>query len=951
MGDYLLLIDGSSLLSTQFFGNLPREILFAKTTEEKEKYYHKIMMTSTGLYTNGVYGFLRMLIKIYKEQKPSHVAVAWDLTRDTFRRQKYEAYKANRSETVEPLKEQFALCQNVLKRLGVRQFMDMAYEADDFCGTLAKKFENQIPVRILTKDRDYLQLATDNTNIWMMYSSSEKANELFKKYKIEKKEANVPEKVFCLTPERIEEEYGVKPQFIQSLKGLMGDASDNIKGVAGIGEQTAVKLIQEYGTVDELYAAIRDLDKEKEKELKTYWKEKLGLKRSPLPYLLKKSDTELVGEKAAYLSEELATIECDINLPFIAELKLEDLKRTFSLDEARKIMDELEFKSLKAELESGWGEEKSCIPEERIIVEDWDEACNVIKKAKKCKTLGLHFVEENGELQGLSIAISSSLCYFIRNYFFINEDILRQWTMELIPNRTVYMLDVKSQLKWLDFASESSECSVSANLKLKDVSLGAYLLNPLVSFYPYEEISQIYTEEGYVSAKQLADKRALSELLLTDVETAGKIVAYPALTAIKAGPVILKKLKETEMLNLYEEIELPLVYSLYQMEKIGIHVKAEELEDYGNRLVGNIQSLEQEIYKETGTTFNINSPKQLGEVLFGQLKLPYGKKTKSGYSTSADILEKLAPNYPVVNKILEYRQLTKLKSTYADGLRNYISEDGRIHGTFNQTITATGRISSTEPNLQNIPVRMELGRQIRKVFVPKEGCIFLDADYSQIELRILAHMSGDEELIKAYHQAQDIHTLTASQVFHIPLDEVTLEQRRNAKAVNFGIVYGISAFGLSEDLSITRKEALQYIERYFETYPKVKEFLDGLVEQGREVGFVKTLYNRRRPIPELKSSNFMQRSFGERIAMNSPIQGTAADIMKIAMICVDERLKKEQLKSRVVLQVHDELLVETYKEEQNQVEKILLEEMYGAARLSIPLEVGMTAGNSWYETK
>lgn len=943
MEDYLLLIDGSGLLSTQFFGNLPKEILFAKTIEEKAKYYHKIMMTSTGVYTNGVYGFLRTLIKIYKEQKPAYVAVAWDMTRDTFRRQKYEAYKANRSEIMEPLKDQFILCQQILERLGVRQFMDPLYEADDFCGTLAKKFEGQIPVRIMTKDRDYLQLATDQTNIWMMYSTAEKADELFHKYKIEKRDANIPEKVFCLTPDRIEQEYGVKPQFINSLKGLMGDSSDNIKGVAGIGEQTAVKLIQEYGTVDALYRTIRNLDKEKEKQLKAYWKEKLGLKRSPLPYLLKESDTELVGEKAAYLSEELATIKCDIDL---SDITLDDLKRTFSLEEARKIAEELEFKSLKAELESGWGEEKQEVPEERIIIEDWEEACQAIEKAKKCHVLGLHFVEESGVLEGLSIAVSPTCCYFLRACFFVTDEILGQWAMELIPDRIIYMLNVKSQLKWLDQAGE-----VSRQLNIKDISLGAYLLNPLTSAYPYEEISRIYTKESYPSAKQLAEKRTLPELLFTDPETAAKITCYPALTAFKAGPVVLKQLDETEMRTLYEEIELPLVYILYRMERIGICVKAEELENYGNRLVGSIEALEQEIYDQTGTKFNINSPKQLGEVLFGQMKLPYGKKTKSGYSTSADILEKLAPDYPVVSKVLEYRQLTKLKSTYADGLRNYIAEDGRIHGTFNQTITATGRISSTEPNLQNIPVRMELGRQIRKLFVPQEGCIFLDADYSQIELRVLAHMSGDEGLIEAYHEAQDIHTLTASQVFHVPLGEVTPMQRRDAKAVNFGIVYGISAFGLSEGLSITRKEALQYIERYFETYPKVKEFLDGLVEQGRQQGYVTTLYGRRRPIPELKSSNFMQRSFGERIAMNSPIQGTAADIMKIAMIRVDERLKRERLRSRVVLQIHDELLVETVLEEKEQVSAILLEEMHGAANLSVPLEVGMEAGNSWYETK
>ncbi len=405
------------------------------------------------------------------------------------------------------------------------------------------------------------------------------------------------------------------------------------------------------------------------------------------------------------------------------------------------------------------------------------------------------------------------------------------------------------------------------------------------------------------------------------------------------------------MKQVYEEIELPLVFTLDSMEKWGIRAKGEELKEYGEKLMDRIQELEKMIYDKAGEEFNINSPKQLGVILFEKMGIKGGKKTKTGYSTAAEILEKLAPDYPIVNDILEYRQLTKLKSTYADGLLQVIDADGRIRSTFNQTITATGRISSTEPNLQNIPVRMELGRLIRKVFVPDDGFVFLDADYSQIELRVLAHMSGDEKLIQAYREAQDIHRMTASQVFHIPFDEVTPLQRRNAKAVNFGIVYGISSFGLSQDLSISRAEAADYIERYFETYPKIKGFLDGLVETGKEQGYVSTMYGRRRPIPELKSSNFMQRSFGERVAMNSPIQGTAADIIKIAMNRVYQRLKREHLESRLLLQVHDELLIEVKIEELEQVSRILEEEMKGAANLAVELEVDMHSGANWYEAK
>lgn len=396
---------------------------------------------------------------------------------------------------------------------------------------------------------------------------------------------------------------------------------------------------------------------------------------------------------------------------------------------------------------------------------------------------------------------------------------------------------------------------------------------------------------------------------------------------------------------------MPLVYTLYDMECEGIGAESEALRQYGEELVDKIQELETEIYTAAGEQFNINSPKQLGVILFEKLKLPYGKKTKTGYSTAADVLEKLAGDYPIVTKILEYRQLTKLKSTYADGLANYIGADGRIHSTFNQTITATGRISSTEPNLQNIPIRMELGRRIRKVFVPKEGCVFVDADYSQIELRVLAAISGDETLIGAYREAQDIHRITASQVFHIPFEEVTDLQRRNAKAVNFGIVYGISSFGLSQDLSITRKDAAQYIEKYFETYPGIKKFLDDTVENAKKAGYVTTMFGRRRPVPELKSSNFMQRSFGERVAMNAPIQGTAADIIKIAMIRVNDRLKAEHLGSRLILQIHDELLIETLEDEVEQVKQILQEEMQGAAQLSVKLEIDMHTGKNWYEAK
>ena len=511
-------------------------------------------------------------------------------------------------------------------------------------------------------------------------------------------------------------------------------------------------------------------------------------------------------------------------------------------------------------------------------------------------------------------------------------------------------LDLKPQLKELGMLEKKCLGTISEE-NLFDNTIAAYLLNPLKNEYPYEDIAKDYSSLMIPSRVDLLGKLSYDLAMDEKPEEFLKTVCFMAYTAFASKKAMMEDLKAAGMEHLYETIEMPLVFTLADMEHTGIAIDAANLKEYGEKLAVRIAELETRIYKEAGEEFNINSPKQLGVILFEKLEMPYGKKTKTGYSTAADVLDKLAPEYPIVADILEYRQLTKLKSTYADGLANYIKEDGRIHTSFNQTITATGRLSSTEPNLQNIPMRIELGRLIRKAFLPETGCVFMDADYSQIELRVLAHLSGDEKLIEAYREAQDIHRITASQVFHIPFDEVTDLQRRNAKAVNFGIVYGISSFGLSQDLSISKKEAAEYIERYFETYPKIKTFLDGLVEDAKKNGYVTTMFGRRRPVPELSTSNFMQRSFGERVAMNSPIQGTAADIIKIAMIRVHDRLLEEGLKSRLILTVHDELLVETAVEEEQEVRKILAEEMHGAAQLSVMLEIDVHAGSDWYQAK
>ena len=539
--------------------------------------------------------------------------------------------------------------------------------------------------------------------------------------------------------------------------------------------------------------------------------------------------------------------------------------------------------------------------------------------------------------------LSKGEIYYVPVEGLLTGDYICAALKEIADSTILCSIDVKSMLKHVGLEDADH---------VFDTGVAVYLLNPLKSSYTFDDIAREYLDGALLPTRtDLLGKDSLKAAWEKSSDGLMSYACHLAYTAYATREPIENALKETEMWNVYREIELPLIFTLDSMEKWGIRVKGEELKSYGEKLQVRIAELEKLIYEQAGEEFNINSPKQLGVILFEKMGIPGGRKTKTGYSTAADILEKLAPEQPIVNDILEYRQLTKLKSTYADGLSAVIEADGRIHSTFNQTITATGRISSTEPNLQNIPVRMELGRLIRKVFVPEDGYVFLDADYSQIELRVLAHMSGDEKLIQAYREAEDIHRLTASQVFHVPFDEVTDLQRRNAKAVNFGIVYGISSFGLSQDLSITRKEAAEYIEKYFETYPKIKGFLDGLVADGKEKGYVSTMLGRRRPIPELKSGNFMQRSFGERVAMNSPIQGTAADIIKIAMNRVYQRLKEEGLQSRLVLQVHDELLIETKKEEVETVSRILEEEMKGAVHLSVELDVDMHEGNSWYEAK
>ena len=691
--------------------------------------------------------------------------------------------------------------------------------------------------------------------------------------------------------------YQVTPlQFIE-LKALMGDTADNIPGVPKVGEKTAQALMVEYGSLDNIYAHVEEISKKSIRE-------------------------SLIEHKdLADLSKTLATIKTDCEL----QLDYEQARAEgFYTPEAYTLCKRLEFKNLLGRFEKDAAANDSKIAESFREIEDKETVFYALTHEK----------EPEGQLSLFAEEVES-----VDDTAEITEALQE---LSAGTDTQIATFDVKHQYDYLDRSSTE---------QYFDVLIAAYLLNPLKNDYDMEAIASEHLGILIPGRAEVFGKRDFRTLLSEDTGKAMEYACYGAYVSRKGKKVLKDKLEAAGMKCLMEEMEMPLSLVLYDMQKEGVAVKREELKAYGDALVARIEELEQSIHTQAGTEFNINSPKQLGEVLFETMQIPGGKKTKTGYSTAADVLEKLSADYPIVRDILEYRGLTKLKSTYADGLAAFIEEDGRIHTNFNQTITATGRISSTEPNLQNIPMRMELGRQIRKVFIPREGYEFMDADYSQIELRVLAHMSGDEQLIDAYRQEEDIHRITASKVFHTPFEQVTDLQRRNAKAVNFGIVYGISSFGLSQDLSISKKEAAQYIEQYFATYPKVKEFIDKLVADAKEKGYTETMFGRRRPIPELSSSNFMQRSFGERVAMNAPIQGTAADIIKIAMIKVWKALKEEGLKSRLILQVHDELLVETAQEEEARVREILTENMKSAADLAVTLEIDLHTGNNWYEAK
>lgn len=871
MSSKIVLIDGHSILNRAFYG-LPD------------------LTNAEGLHTNAIYGFLTIMFKLLEEEKPEYLTVAFDVHAPTFRHKMYAEYKGTRKPMADELRQQVPVIKEVLHAMGVKTIECAGLEADDLIGTLSNRCENEgMEVTVISGDRDLLQLATEHAKIRIPKTKQGKTE------------------IEDYYAKDVEERYQVTPKEFIDLKALMGDTADNIPGVPSIGEKTATKIITQYHSIEEAHEHVDELKPPRaSKALSEHW-------------------------DLAVLSKELATINVKADFPYeLSEAKLGNLYT----EEAYIFFQKLEFKNLLSRFDVSAPANK--VEDGFKIIASKSEAEKVFVQAEEASTIGavifkdlenvLPLFADQAGLGGIGLCFSKEESYCIK----VEKDITGEWLLKKLADvaekaETYAMFHLKESMEQVTIRNQAN-CF--------DVSVAAYLLNPLKNNYTWEDVAREHL--GLM----------IDEKIDQDMKA-----CYESYVNYASVEVLRQKLRDTKMDTLFRDIEMPLVFTLFDMEQNGIRVEADALKQYGDQLAGKIAELEKEIYEEAGETFNINSPKQLGVVLFENMKLPGGRKTKTGYSTAADVLEKLAPEHPVVAKILEYRQYTKLKSTYADGLANYIQDDGRIHGKFNQTITATGRISSTEPNLQNIPVRMELGRLIRKVFIPEEGYRFVDADYSQIELRVLAHCSGDEHLIQAYKEQSDIHRITASQVFHIPFDEVTPQQRRNAKAVNFGIVYGISSFGLSQDLSITRKEAAKYIDDYFATYPGIKTFLDHAVTHAKEEGYVVTLFGRRRPVPELSSSNFMQRSFGERVAMNSPIQGAAADIIKIAMIRVNQRLKDQKMKSRLVLQVHDELLIEAYEPELDEVQNILKEEMEHAAELKVPLEIDMHTGDNWYEAK
>ena len=863
----LLILDSNSILNRAFYGV-------------------RYLSAKDGTPTNAIYGFLNILLKLIKEQEPDYICAAFDVKAPTFRHKQYEGYKAQRKPMPEGLAAQMPLAKDVLRAMGVTILEKEGYEADDIIGTVARLCEeSEISCFIATGDKDDLQLASDKTKVILTVTKSG-YNE-----------------TIIYDDKAVKEKYHVTPTEFIDVKALMGDPSDNIPGVKGVGEKTAMSLIEKHHSIEYIYENI----------------DGIGLKGAMLQ---KMKD----GREMAFMSKELATINRNTPIEFNAEECVFDgFENNCELYE---ILKRLELNSIIKKLDLSGGDN---VKENEDIFKDFSYQVgdkNMISGDKV--TVVLDFDGDN---------ISSAAVGAGNNAVVLNE---QDDIKELLEDDSVakVMFDVKEAIVKLNGRIDIKNIS-------DDTAIAAYLVDPAKNEYTIEKLASEYF--GTVIEKP--EVKQLS--LLDDVETDRS--EYLAKCAVALGVLnecIGDKIKENGQEKLYQEVELPLVTVLAHLEINGFLVDDNQLKEFADKLGEKIDALTNEIYMLAGEEFNINSPKQLGVILFEKLELKPVKKTKTGYATNADVLEKLRDKHPIVNFIMEYRQLAKLKSTYCDGLTAVVNPNThRIHSVFTQTVTVTGRLSSTEPNLQNIPTRTELGREIRKMFVAKDGYVLVDADYSQIELRVLAHIANDETMINAFRNNEDIHAVTASQVLGIPLEDVTKEQRSSAKAVNFGIVYGIGEFSLAQDLHISVIEAKAYIESYLEKYHGVRNYMESIKEQAKKDGYVKTMLNRIRYIPELKSPNYNIRQFGERVALNTPIQGTAADIIKLAMVRVDNRLINEGLKSKLILQVHDELIVEAHKDEVDKVKQILSEEMQGAMELNVPLKVDMSTGHSWYDAK
>lgn len=895
MSEKLILIDGNSIINRAFYG-VPD------------------LTNSEGLHTNAIYGFLNILFRILNEENGDYLCVAFDVHEPTFRHKMYAEYKGTRKGMPDELREQVPVLKQLLSAMGIKTIEMGGFEADDILGTLAKRGEaDGKAVTLVSGDRDLLQIASDNILIRIPKTKSGKTE------------------IENYHTKDVIEKYGLEPLQIIDLKGLMGDSSDNIPGVPKIGEKTATQLLQQYHDIENLKLHIDEITKNSVRQTLT--------------------DNFNMAE----MSKVLATIALDVPVEF--DYDSARIVNPYT-EEAYVIVKQLGFKNILSKFDENLKASTNDFENNFSLIEDFTEAEAVIGSIGNYSTVGFWLAnqvegvgsEKSAIVLGLSLCLDDDKIHFIPVGGMLSGQYLCQRFEEEVlkaTNTQFVTFDLKNQLLFLDELSEPDFIKNS----IFDVAIGAYICNPLKNDYQIEDVASEYSNLLIKSKEEIFGKQSIADVFEVNTNAVMNYACTFAYACRNTYSAVDNKIKSLGMESLFYDIEEPLIGVLYRMEREGMCLLSDELKAYGNELGEQIEVLRSEIISDAGHDFNVNSPSQLGHILFEEMGMPGGKKTKSGYSTAADVLEKLAVDYPFVSKILDYRALTKLKSTYADGLLNFVENDGRIHSTFNQTITATGRISSTDPNLQNIPVRMEQGRLIRKYFVPRKDCVYVDADYSQIELRIMAHLSGDKDLIDAFLSGNDIHAITASKVFGVPLDAVTPTMRRNAKAVNFGIIYGISPFGLAKDIGISQKEAKLFIENYFTTFPKVKEFLDNTVNNAKDNGYVTTAYGRRRPLPEINSSNFMQRAFGERVAMNAPVQGTAADIMKIAMINVEKKLRECGLNSRLVLQVHDELIIETYQDEKDAVMNLLKAEMEGAVTISVPMTVETSVGNNWYEAK